>query len=307
MPPSLAGGEIDVIEMTVGCAEQCLHCSESPEAGMRHARLEVLLGAVETVCSFETREGLELFGRYWYPFPASDPFAYPHLSELCLGIWRRRGLAGYMLSLGWNRDRGRRNTEALCAAPECLFRIGITVSNFSRLAQLNPRKHRERLAQSLLDLRPLWGRSGPDGRPLVFLSPQFVDAAGEESPFSAEQTHQLLEDVLRLADLEPRSWLEEGRIHPRPVVGFGRAVTELAVTTVTEIPITAEQPCPPISRFPERKYSGLITVNGRLATLEAKRGLLGRERGMWTDLMPLVGTRRSRGAESVPSAPSVVL
>jgi hypothetical protein len=301
--PSFSAIEVDVIEMTVGCAERCLHCSESPESGMQHTRLEVLSEAIETLCSIETREGLELFGLYWYPFPASDPFAYPQLAELCRGMWRRRGLAGYMLSLGWNRGRGRQNALALCGAPECLFRLGITVSNFSRLAQLNPFKHRERLAQSLLDLRPLWNRCGPDGRPLIFLSPQFVQEAGGESPFSWEQTDRLLGDVLVMAGLDPLSWIEEGRIHPRPVVGFGRAVTELAVTATSVIPITAETPCPPISQFPERKYSGLITAAGRLAVLESKRGLLGRERETWTNWLPLTGNNRplARGFAEVPS------
>jgi len=281
--------EIDLIEMTVGCAEQCSHCSESPDTGVRHGEVAVLLDAVQALVQLEAKLEEELFGHYWYPFPASDPLAYPSLFDLCHGIWRRRALPVYLLSLGWNRSLGAQTARRFCERPNSVFRIAITVSNFSRLAKLNPERHRERLAASLNDLRPLWTARGPDGKPLVLLSPQYIEHSADSILFSESCTFSLLEDICRRVRLPLRSWLEERRVFPRPVTGLGRAVTELDITASDEYSITAEQPCPPISKHPERHRSGLVARDGSLAVLPSPRGLLGRERARWQTLAGQAG------------------
>lgn len=290
LPAILADLEVDVIEMTVGCAEQCAHCSESPAADVRHAQLSTLLTAVEALVGYERRSRHSLFGNYWYPFPASDPFSYPRLFELCDGIWRMRALPVYLLSLGWNRGFGAKNARKIGGGVAWLFRIAITVSNFSRFARQNPRKHRERLAASLLDLRPLWSSAGSDGKPLVLLSPQYVSHAPDSSVYSAASTRTLLEEVCRAAQLPLSDWIGEGRIHPRPVIGLGRATSELNVCAEDDYSITAENPCPPLSNSPERSFSGLVTFDGELAVIEAPRGRLGRERMCWTRVADLTAT-----------------
>lgn len=282
VPPSF---EIDLIELTVGCAEQCSHCSEDPQAGVRHAEVGGLLAAVRALVRLETLLQEELFGHYWYPFPASDPFSHPELLDLCDGIWNQRSLPVYLLSLGWNRRIGSEAARHLCQRPASLFRIAITVSNFSKLARLNPTKHRSRLAASLADLRSLWSAAGPDGKPLVLLSPQFVHGLPAAHPFSEEHTQSLLEDVCEEVQLPLGTWVAEHRIFPRPVTGLGRALTVLNVTADCDYPVTAETPCPPISKHPERPFSGLIAWDGTLAVLASRRGLLGRTRSEWVTLL----------------------
>jgi hypothetical protein len=279
----LADVEIDSIELSTGCAEQCSHCSEAPEKGVRHARPDALLDRVARLARLETVHGFTLFGNYWLPFPASDPFAHPSLHEICQGIWQRRGLPAYLLSLGWNRESGTRNARAFAAASSCLFRIAITVSNFSRLAQVSARKHRERLAASLKELSSLWQARGPDGKPLIILSPQYVGglAAGL---YSQHETEALLTMVTNEAGIDLDQWRDEGRIFARPVVALGKAITELGVQSYQEIPISAEVPMPTLARNPSRPYSGLITIDGGISIIRAPRGLLGRERHDWTAL-----------------------
>ena len=279
--PALQDIEIDVIELSSGCAEACSHCSESPEQRLVHASPDLLLESVRQLVKIEEEKGISLFANYWFPFPASDPFAFPGLARLCHGLWQTRGIRSYMLSLGWNQGIGAPEVERLVAAPSCLVRLGITVSNFSRLAEVNYVQHTVRLGRCLKDLEPLWEAQAFDGRPLLFLSPQFVQGAPKDSPYSFEAVERLLSEIEQLSGLPVEQWRNEGRIHSRPVTGLGRAMTVLGVSTTQQLPITAEDPALEISRFPERGFSGLLTMQGTLQVVRAQRGVLGRRRATW--------------------------
>jgi len=273
--------EFDVIEISSGCAEACTHCSEAPGVSVRHGAVDKLIDTAVRVRQMGERDRLDPFGLYWFPFPASDPFSHPELFRLCDGIWKSCRVPVYLLSLGWNRETGARIARQFGENPESLFRIAITVSNFSLIAERNQARHQRRLADSLRDLEPLWRAKGPDGHPLILLSPQFIANEKAESPLSLESTRALLGTVANLAGIELGAWIKEGRIFERPVTGLGRAYSTLGVSRKDELAITAEAPFPEISKSPRRPFSGLITLDGGLAVFRAKRGILGRERHQW--------------------------
>lgn len=275
--------EFDLIELSEGCPEGCAHCSESPEMGVRHASFEVLKVGFDRLLRVESEMPLPLLGNFWYPFPASDPFLHPELVAICQYIWERRSLPAYLLSLGWGTGRGESHARRLSESPNCLFRLVITISNFSRLASLNRAAHVTRLARTLRSLQPLWSSTAQDGRPVVMLSPQYIGDAGQEHPQGYAQTRTVLEEASKKAGAPLREWEDEGRVFFRPITGLGRARTELGVQSEVELNISAELPPPPVSRNRDKQFSGMVTLLGEPAIYCGTRGKLGRHRADWIE------------------------
>lgn len=254
---------------------------------MYHTRLERIRAGIGVVLASELRLGVPLFGHYWLPFPASDPFASPWLFEICQELWHARTLPGYLLTLGWNRKRGAETAAQFVLEPESLLRIMFTISNFSELARTRPRLQSERVAASLRDIRQLWDRTATDGRPLVQISPQYAKDRPPHDPLSHESTSSLLDRVCASAGIDRQSWERDDRIHWRPITGLGRARSDLGIKSEEVLYIVPERPAPTISASRSRPWSGLITTRGEVAAYLGERGLLGRARQQWSPIAPL--------------------
>lgn len=276
--------ECDLVELSTGCVEQCSHCSESPILRASHAPLAKIQQGLDTLLREEAEHGLNLFSRYWLPFPGSDPFASPYLFAICDELWRRRGLQVYLLTLGWNRTIGTRTVRQFIEHSSPLFRITITISNFSKLASKHPELHEARLAESISDLRPLWDSETVDGRPLVQISPQYVEGLPSSETLSRDSTAQLIHNVCHRAGLLYDAWERERRIHWRAVTGLGRARTVLGVTTENELQVVPEHQAPNISLNPQRPNSAMITAKGGIDIYPGRRGALGRLRNEWVSI-----------------------
>ncbi len=287
--------EIDLIELNYGCIENCSHCSESPYPQMVHTQVKTITQAVKFLKKAEGRLKTELFANYWYPFPASDPFMHPQLFEICDSLWKLRGICVYLLSTGWNRSRGERTAKALSDEPRSLRRVLITISNFPKLAQFDPEKHRSRLADSISNLQQIWDSTDADGKPIFVLSAQYIASPRKGQEFlSEEATMDVVSDVCKRASVPMTTWLKDGRIHSRPITSLGRAKSELGVKECSTLTIGTERHLPPISRFLERQYSGLITRTGELARHPGLRGTLGRHRDDW-EVLPQEEDRNDEG------------
>lgn len=280
--------EFDTIELARGCAHRCLHCSEAPDARVQFASRIALESGLTSVAVLERRLQQRLWAKYWLPFPASEPFDAEDLPWLCARMHARAGVPAYILTKAPEHARSRRIVRDLMDIKATIFRIGITISNFSAEAQGDRDRHARSIANMLCLLKPLWDVMGPDNRPIVFVTPQFVSGAAAADPLSEANAFNTLDQVAAMAGFNVATWLASEQVIARPVVALGRAATHLGVTRRETVMLSPEACASEVSLSPERKWSGMIAADGSLECIRMPRGQLGRLRGMWKPIESVV-------------------
>jgi hypothetical protein len=276
--------EFDTIELARGCAHRCLHCSESPETKVVFANLADIRRGVDKITALEAHLKRRLWARYWLPFPASEPLDSAILPDVCALLYNQSEVPAYILTKAPDHPRSRQIVANLLSMPSAIFRFGITISNFSAEAQGNISRHARAVANMMKLLKPLWDALGPDGRPLLFVTPQFVENADASEHCSRIKTFETLNFIADIAGWDSSEWSHSGRVIERAVVALGRASTHLGVTRDDVVTLSPETCAHEITLKPELEWSGMVSLEGSLEQIRMPRGQLGRHRSLWEKL-----------------------
>ena len=275
--------EIDTLKITDKCPRACDHCSQDPRLGLESISVENFERSIDEIAKIKREGGNDLLANYVLTSTDSDPFLHPQLAKLVEVFHDKTGKRFYLLTSGWyDNPIFQKNADWIAEHPEYVERVALTLSNFPT----NPSSmfDNARLQSNVI-------RTFAQMQEDKFLiSPQYMEKVDRYHIHSRKQTEDLLDHVLREAGMTRKDF--QGRIHYRPIIGLGRAITQLGVQRREEYRIEAEDPLPIISeRELERPYSGLIDLSGNLLVLRAPRAILNRDVHMYKSASELASSQ----------------
>lgn len=258
-PKGLELIEPDTFRLTIGCPTNCIHCGMCPEPRLLYVLpLKDFLSYVKAIDKTQLRTGINLLANYLLTGTDSDPFYNPEFGEMCKALYETLGKKFYAVTSGWlpNAKSSQQAAELIAKNPEIVEKVQLTLSHFPRHEKFK-RDHPGLLANIIETFGPLGDK--------LIISPQYAEGHEE---YSLERTLELLDDSLYLLGKSRQDFT----ICERAVIGAGRSKEELGILTMRLINTIAEEPAPPISRYPERPFSGLFDTWGCLLVLKEQRG-----------------------------------
>lgn len=255
--------EIDTFQLLKGCPTACSHCSQDPKSKI--TQMMTLEGFTENVHAI-IENGGPVFAPRMLTGRDTDPFYNPDFGQMVVDFNDLTGSRFYVLTSGWIGSGGQKSAEHIVTNSTAIERVLLTLSDFPENPVIR-KKHVEILGNAIKTFSPLLRENK------FVISPQYVADIAGSVRYSLETTEALLDASLTYAGISRSDF--EGRLHYRPVEGFGRAITKLGLPKAEEsIPTIADVSIEKAEYREERPYSGAITVNDELRVWKGPRGLL---------------------------------